>query len=280
MRKILATFCAAVFALAASAQAPQLKPEVFDLLNLDHAGLEKVKALHSEGNDAEAAAELLSYFKGRKGVVTREIRDISKVKITKEHQQWADDALEHVFFVHKGYQPSFSYGEDINWKYWPIKDNELRWQLHRHKWFVPMGRAYRVSGDEKYAIDFSGAVEPPVSGKYEFRPERDNRFAFGLAGGGGIDFLIKQIEFGVRVRYDFGFSDILRNRNKYYDNGYDSQTKPGENPFYLTPLRSPLDNLTISLRVGFRIGKEGFKEWYKKREPRPKNKEVFRFPIA
>ena len=134
--------------------------------------------------------------------------------------------------------------------------------------------------DEKYAIDFSGAVEPPVSGKYEFRPERDNRFAFGLAGGGGIDFLIKQIEFGVRVRYDFGFSDILRNRNKYYDNGYDSQTKPGENPFYLTPLRSPLDNLTISLRVGFRIGKEGFKEWYKKREPRPKNKEVFKFPIA
>ena len=134
--------------------------------------------------------------------------------------------------------------------------------------------------DEKYAIDFSGAVEAPVSGKYEFRPERDNRFAFGLAGGGGLDFLIKRIEFGVRVRYDFGFSDILRNRNKYYDNGYDSQTKPGENPFYLTPLRSPLDNLTISLRVGFRIGKEGFKEWYKKREPRPKNKEVFKFPIA
>lgn len=134
--------------------------------------------------------------------------------------------------------------------------------------------------DEKYAININGTVEPPISGKYEFRPERDNRFSFGLAGGGGFDVLIKQIEFGVRVRYDFGFSDILRNRNKYYDNGYDSQIKPGENPFYLTPLRSPLDNLTISLRVGFRIGKEGFKEWYKKRLPKLKNREVFKFPIG
>lgn len=155
MKRLFTILFAVLVAFTASAQAPQLKPEVFDLLNLEHAGLEKVKALHSEGNDAEAAAELLSYFKGRKGVATREIRDISKVKITKEHQQWADDALEHVFFVHKGYQPSFSYGEDINWKYWPIKDNELRWQLHRHKWFVPMGRAYRVSGDEKYAIEWT-----------------------------------------------------------------------------------------------------------------------------
>ena len=35
------------------------------------------------------------------------------------------------FFVHKGYQPSYNYGKDINWQYWPVQDNELRWQLHR-----------------------------------------------------------------------------------------------------------------------------------------------------
>lgn len=57
--------------------------------------------------------------------------------------------------VHKGYQPSYNYGEDINWQYWPVKDNELRWQLHRHKWFTPMGKAYRVSGDEKYAKEWA-----------------------------------------------------------------------------------------------------------------------------
>ncbi|MEG2513930.1 MAG: heparinase II/III family protein, partial [Bacteroidaceae bacterium] len=82
------------------------------------------------------------------------ITDLKKVKIGKQEQQWADDGMEHTFFVHKGYQPSYNYGKDINWQYWPVKDNELRWQLHRHKWFTPMGKAYCVSGDEKYAKEW------------------------------------------------------------------------------------------------------------------------------
>ena len=63
--------------------------------------------------------------------------------------------IETYILRHKGYQPSYNYGEDINWQYWPVKDNELRWQLHRHKWFTPMGKAYRISGDEKYAKEWA-----------------------------------------------------------------------------------------------------------------------------
>ena len=155
MKRLLSIFSAIAIAFTAAAQTAELRPEVFDLLNLDHPGLEKVKALHAEGKSAEAAGELLNYFKARKGIVTTDIKNPAKVKISKEQQQWADDALSHTFFVHKGYQPSYNYGEDIDWKYWPIKDNELRWQLHRHKWFTPMGRAYRVSGDEKYAVEWT-----------------------------------------------------------------------------------------------------------------------------
>ena len=62
--------------------------------------------------------------------------------------------MHHRFFVHKGYQPSYFYGDDIDWEYWPVKDNELRWQLHRMKWWVPMGKAYRLSGDERYAAEW------------------------------------------------------------------------------------------------------------------------------
>ena len=130
--------------------------------------------------------------------------------------------------------------------------------------------------DESYSIDKTLAPKS-VSGKYHFRAERDNRFSFGLAGGGGFDLIFGQFEFGVRARYDFGFSDILRNRNKYYSNNLDMIDNPGENPFSLTPLRSPLDNLTISLKVGFRIGKAGFKEWEWKKPKLPKNKEVFKY---
>lgn len=133
-----------------------------------------------------------------------------------------------------------------------------------------------------YTIDENGQTvgfKALEEGKYEFRRERDNRFAFGLAAGGGFDILFGQFEIGVRARYDLGFSDILRNRNKYYDNYLDSQNKPGENPFYYTPLRSPLDNLSISIKVGFRIGKAGFKEWEWKRPNFPRNKEVFKFAL-
>ena len=117
-----------------------------------------------------------------------------------------------------------------------------------------------------------------IEGKYKMRSERDNRFCYGLAGGGGIDLLFGQVEVGVRVRYDFGYSDIMRNRNKYYDNGLDQQTNPGENPFWYTPLRSPLDNLTFSIKVGWRFNKEGFAEWDHKPQKR-KNKEIIKFAL-
>ena len=144
----------AIACFVGKASAQELKSEVFSILNLDYPGLEKVKALHQEGKDEDAAKALLDYYRARTNVKTPDI-NLNKVTISKEEQQWADDGLKHTFFVHKGYQPSYNYGEDINWQYWPVKDNELRWQLHRHKWFTPMGKAYRISGDEKYAKEWA-----------------------------------------------------------------------------------------------------------------------------
>lgn len=94
-------------------------------------------------------------------------------------------------------------------------------------------------------------------GKYEFKTARDNRWGYGLAGGGGVAVLFGRFEVGARVRYYFGLGDILRNRNKYADNSIDGP----ENPFWGTPLRSPLDNLTISIGVAYRFNKEGFNSW-------------------
>ena len=150
--KLITLLVIACFASQAGAQ--ELKSEVFSLLNLDYPGLEKVKALHEEGKDEDAAKALLDYYRARTDVKSPDI-DLQNLKISKQEQKWADDGLEHTFFVHKGYQPSYNYGKDINWQYWPVKDNELRWQLHRHKWFTPMGKAYRISGDEKYAKEWA-----------------------------------------------------------------------------------------------------------------------------
>lgn len=135
-------------------QAQLLNKEVFSLLNLDYPGLEKVKKAYYEDKFKEASQELLKYYRQRTGVVNPFL-DLENITISPTQQKWADDALQHTFFVHNGYQPSYNYGKDINWQYWPVRDNELRWQLHRHKWFTPMGKAYWLTKDEKYAKEWT-----------------------------------------------------------------------------------------------------------------------------
>lgn len=119
--------------------------------------------------------------------------------------------------------------------------------------------SYNFAGDWEYE-------DTGEKGPYDWRLERDNRWAYGLAGGGGFALLFGRCELGVRARYYFGYADLLRNRNKYYDNATDG----AENPFRLTPLRSPQDNINISVTLAYRFNKDGFTEWtYKpKREQR------------
>lgn len=116
--------------------------------------------------------------------------------------------------------------------------------------------------------------ETEWKGTYPYKLPRDNRWGYGLAGGGGIAFLIRRYEVNFRVRYYFGFSDVVRNRNKYADNADDGP----ENPFWATPMRSPLDNLTISVGLSYRFNREGFQTW-KPRAKRQKNREVFKYGL-
>ena len=126
---------------------------VIGMLDLTRPGLEKVAGYYNAGNDSLAAVALLDYYRHRTGVKSLGVNP-EDPRLSNRERKWADEGLQHKFYVHDGYQPSYFYGDDINWQYWPVKDNELRWQLHRTKWWVPMGKAYRVTGDEKYAREW------------------------------------------------------------------------------------------------------------------------------
>ena len=139
--------------MAAKEEGEKVNSDVFSIINLDYPGLESVKAEYQKGNEKKAAELLLHYYRTRTGIHNPDV-DLKKISVSARQRKWADDALEHTFYVHDGYQPSYNYGKDINWKYWPVKDNELRWQLHRHKWFTPMGKVYQITKDEKYAIEW------------------------------------------------------------------------------------------------------------------------------
>ena len=155
------------------------------------------------------------------------------------------------------------------------------WQPHvyilRHRVRVYLEAAatfsYQLSSDyEDESAKASGMTD--WKGDYNYKTARDSRWGYGLAGGGGISFLIRRFEINVRARYYFGLSDVVRTRNKYADTGIDGS----ENPFWATPMRSPLDNLTISVGLSYRFNKEGFSTW-KPRPKREKNREVFKYGL-
>lgn len=141
------------FAALPATLSAQIDTTVFALLDLQHPGLEHAAARYKAGDAAGAAEALLTYYRNRTDVTFPDV-DRNAVTISSDEQRWADEGLEHRFFVHTGYQPSYYYGKEIDWQYWPVRDNELRWQLHRTKWWVPMGKAYRLSGEERYAAEW------------------------------------------------------------------------------------------------------------------------------
>ncbi len=118
--------------------------------------------------------------------------------------------------------------------------------------------------DNEYAAEnFGDNYES--SGDYEYMTARDNKIGYGLTFGGGLALLLGRYEVMARVRYYWGLSDVVRNRNKYFSNNLDG----AENPFYYTPIRSSLNGLMLNFGVAYRFDAEGFKSWRKKREKAP-----------
>ncbi|MDE5636544.1 MAG: heparinase II/III family protein [Alistipes sp.] len=146
MKKLLLALFAVAAVFAASAQNDNAS--LYELLDLDRPGLEKVRAAVAKGNIKAADKELQKYFRNRSGITLTDI-DKSNVTVNKNEKKWAEDSFEHKFYAHKGYE-SFDYGKDIDWRLWPVRDNELRWQLHRHYWFIPLAKLYYTTKEPRY----------------------------------------------------------------------------------------------------------------------------------
>ena len=188
--------------------------------------------------------------------------------------------LERGFSVGYAYTSSFVDDKEVRtYKYYTRNVNSLMlpivWQPHvyaannRIRIFLEAAfvLSFNISSDYSYQDNRFPA------GKYEWKVPRDNRFGYGLSGGAGFALLFGQVEVGFKAKYNFGYSDILKNRNKYYSNSTDGR----ENPFYYSPLRSPMDNISAMITVGWRFNKRGFDSWYVERPKREKRLETFNF---
>jgi len=159
MNKTLGILLAFAFSsLTSFAQHAAISKASFDPINLAYPGLEKVSKLVSDGKYDDAAKALLAYYQKKSKSREPDFSNSEKPAdlhqpVNKVTQEMADKALIHQFQPHKGYG-YFDYGTDINWQMWPVKDNEVRWQLHRVKWWQPMALVYHATGDEKYAKEW------------------------------------------------------------------------------------------------------------------------------
>lgn len=155
---------------------------VFNLIDLDYPGLQKVKTHVNAKNYDKAQEELLTYYRQRKFIQHPEVNRADREKFTNKKLssstlEKANKGLQHQFFVHKGYG-YFDYGDTINWQYWPVKDNEVRWQLHRMYWWIPMGQAYWSTGDEAYAKEWVWQMRDWMKDNPRGLSKENDRFAW------------------------------------------------------------------------------------------------------
>lgn len=185
------------FCFAANAATTEMK-DVFSLLDLNRPGLEKVKMYSEKQQWEKAAGELLKYYRNREGVIIpgQDSRKASEVDFVK-----ANDALKHTFHVLE--DPVWNYGKDINWEYWPMKDIEMRVQLHRHGWWTSLAKVYCTTGSEKYAKEYVYEFRDWVK-KNPYKPFDINQY--GTVSSGTIDinspnecFVWRPLEVGIRL---------------------------------------------------------------------------------
>ena len=172
--------------------------DVFALLDLDRPGLEEVKARCDKQQWGKASEALLEYYRTRQGVYIpgEESREASDKDFL-----WADDALHHTFHVLE--ETVWNYGKDINWEYWPVKDIEMRVQLHRQGWWTSLAKAYCTTGKEKYAREYVAEFRDWVK-KNPYRPFGTDQKGTVSSGALGIDspnecFSWRPLEVGIRL---------------------------------------------------------------------------------
>lgn len=73
-------------------------PRLFEVINLDYPGLEKVKAYYDKKDYVSATSELLEYYRNREDVTNPNI-NLGQTSIGDFNKNIADQALEYRFYI-------------------------------------------------------------------------------------------------------------------------------------------------------------------------------------
>lgn len=122
--------------------------EFFEVLDLDYPGLEVVKADVTSGNIDKAKTDFVAYLRHRDYRFdwhnADNSRDNGGYDITEVTNTVNNRLLDEQF------------GDTVIWtrNNTPLEYEEWPWGLSRHQYWIGLGRAYKDTGDEKYARTF------------------------------------------------------------------------------------------------------------------------------
>lgn len=139
--------------------------EILNDVNLNLPQLESVKKLYRIGNKEEALKELLLYYRKKDNLflkVYKEDLDFIKKKYPEEIKNTintANQVIDKNFIFRNDWDMektnvAYQFKGQINWIAVPFGDEEWCYMLNRHKYWIDLGRAYYLTGNEKYAKAF------------------------------------------------------------------------------------------------------------------------------
>lgn len=138
---------------------------ILDKLNFNLTSLESVKINYDSGNNKNALRLLLEFYRQKKNLYLKASKsDVAHIKSTYPDEvaktlKNANRILNHNFLfqdewdLEKSTIP-YQFKGAIDWKTMPSDDIEWCYMLNRHKFWIDLGKAYLLTGDEKYAKEF------------------------------------------------------------------------------------------------------------------------------
>ncbi|MEY3499850.1 MAG: hypothetical protein RL308_1519 [Bacteroidota bacterium] len=145
------------------------KDSVLNLLDYKQLQLKSVNDCYQKGDERKAFKELLDLYRIKENLYLKVTQDDAKyIKQTypigvSKTLKTANDVLKHNFLFRDDWDMEktnipYQFQGDIDWKAIPNGDEEWCFMLNRHKYWIDLGKAYLLTGNEKYAKGFVDQV--------------------------------------------------------------------------------------------------------------------------
>ncbi|WP_157207943.1 alginate lyase family protein [Mariniflexile maritimum] len=138
---------------------------IFEKLDFNKPQLEIVKKLHVSGNEQQALKALFELYQKKENLYLKVSETDAKYinstypkEVTKTLKT-ANDVLNQYFLFRDDWDMEktnipYQFKNEIDWKAMPNGDEEWCYMLNRHKYWIDLGKAYLLTGNEKYAKGF------------------------------------------------------------------------------------------------------------------------------